>query len=85
MYDTRSFDRVEQIQHSLTDIELLDAEGNVQTTHRSEVQIRWIYKAEMALLLRAAGFSRWEICGDFDRRPLTQETDGMVVLAWRDE
>jgi hypothetical protein len=36
-------------------------------------------------LLRAAGFARWEIWGDFDRRPLTQETDGMVVLARRDE
>jgi SAM-dependent methyltransferase len=85
MYDTRSFDRVEQIQHSLNDIELLDADGNIQTTHRSETSIRWIYKAEMALLLRLAGFARWEICGDFDRRPLTQETDGMIVLAWRDE
>ena len=85
MYDTRTLDRVEQVQHSLNEFELLDAEGNVQTTHRSEIRIRWIYKTEMVLLLRAAGFTRWEICGDFDRRPLTQETDGMVVLAWRDE
>ena len=29
----------------------------------------------------AAGFARYEVCGGFDRRPLTQETDEMVVLA----
>jgi hypothetical protein len=39
----------------------------------------------MELLLRAAGFSRYEICGGFDRRPLTQETDAMIVLAWAGE
>jgi hypothetical protein len=33
-------------------------------------------------LLRVAGFARWEVCGDFDRRPLTRETDGMISLAW---
>ena len=38
----------------------------------------------MALLLRVAGFKRWEICGGFDRRPLTQETDAIIVFAWPD-
>jgi SAM-dependent methyltransferase len=84
LYDTRSFNRVEQIQHSLNEIEILDGEGNVQTIHRSTFRVRWTYKAEMALLLRVAGFARWEIFGDFNRRPLTQETDAMIVFAWRD-
>ena len=82
MYDTRSFDRVAQVQHSLNEIELLAADGSVQTVHRSEVSSRYIYKHEMALLLRVAGFARWEICGDFDRRPLMSENDAMVVTAW---
>lgn len=82
MYDTRSFDRVAQVQHSLNEIELLSADGSVQTVHRSEVSSRYIYKHEMALLLRVAGFARWEICGDFDGRPLTRENDAMVVTAW---
>jgi len=43
---------------------------------------RYIYKHEMALLLRVAGFARWEICGDFDRRPLMRENEAMVVTAW---
>jgi SAM-dependent methyltransferase len=82
MYDTRTFDRVAQVQHSVNDIELLAADGSVQTVHRSEVSSRYIYKQEMALLLRVAGFARWEIWGGFDRRPLTREDDAMVVTAW---
>jgi SAM-dependent methyltransferase len=81
MYDTRTFDRVAQTQHSLNELELLAADGRVQKVHRSEVRSRFIYKHEMALLLRVAGFARWEIHGDFDGRPLTQENDAMIVRA----
>lgn len=82
MYDTRAFDRVAQVQHSVNEIELLDAQGNVQVVHRSQVSSRYMYKNELELLLRVAGFARWEIYGDFDRRPLTNETDAMIVAAW---
>jgi SAM-dependent methyltransferase len=82
MYDTRSFDRVAQTQHSVNEIEILAVDGSVETVHRSEISARYIYKHEMALLLRVAGFARWEIYGDFDRRPLTRENDAMVVAAW---
>ncbi|MFI5459480.1 MAG: class I SAM-dependent methyltransferase [Isosphaerales bacterium] len=82
MYDTRSFDRVAQVFHSQNDIELLAADGSVQTVHRSEISSRYIYKHEMALLLRVAGFARWEIYGNFDRRPLMRENEAMVVTAW---
>jgi SAM-dependent methyltransferase len=84
LYDTRTFDRVAQTQHSLNDIELLAADGNVDLVHRSAVCSRYIYKHEMELLLRVAGFGRWEIYGDFDRRPLTRENDAMIVAAWND-
>ena len=82
LYDTRSFDRVKQIQRSINEIEFLDADGKILSTHRSTFSTRWSYKEEMALLLRTAGFARWDIHGDFDGKPLTQETDGMVVFAW---
>jgi SAM-dependent methyltransferase len=82
MYDTRSFDRVEQTQHSLNEIEVLAADGSIERVIRSETRSRYIYKQEMALLLRVAGFARWEIYGDFDRRPLTRENDAMIVTAW---
>lgn len=82
MYDTRTFDRVAQTQHSLNELELLAADDSVQTVYRSEVSSRYIYKHEMELLLRVAGFARWEIYGDFDRRPLSREGDAMIVMAW---
>lgn len=81
-YDTRNFDHVEQIQHSLNEVEAVDAAGNVRLLQRSEFCVRWVYKAEMALLLRVAGFARWEIYGGFDRQPLTHETNDLIVLAW---
>lgn len=85
MYDTRTFDRVNQIQHSLTEIVFLDADAKLRKSHQFEFDTRYVFKAEMELLLRVAGFSRWQISGDFDRRPLTQETDAMIVEAWNED
>lgn len=82
LYDTRRFDRVAQTQHSLNEVELVAPDGRAEIIHRSQCSSRYYYKHEMELLLRVAGFARWEICGDFDRRPLTQETDAMIVMAW---
>jgi hypothetical protein len=84
MYDTRQFDRVAQVQHSINELELLDAAGNVQQVYRSEMTLRYIFKNEMELLLRAAGFTRFEIYGDFDRHPLVNEEDALIVEAWKD-
>lgn len=82
MYDTRTFDRVAQTQHSINELELLDTEGKIAKVIRSQVSSRYVYKHEMELLLRIAGFARWEIAGDYDGRPLTNETDAMIVKAW---
>ena len=41
----------------------------------------WVYKEEMALLLRHTGYARWEISGGFDDRELTKETGAMIVPA----
>ncbi|HYK92330.1 MAG TPA: class I SAM-dependent methyltransferase [Acidobacteriota bacterium] len=84
IYDTRTLNRVEQIQYSSIEIQELDAEGRVMASHRSETSMRWTFKPEMELLLRASGFSRWQICGGFNRRPLEREDDLMVVFAWKD-
>ena len=81
----RSFDRVAQLQRSRNEVELDEADGTTHMIHRSEFLVRWTYKAEMELLLRSAGFARYELYGGFDRRPLTQETDAMVMLAWEGE
>jgi SAM-dependent methyltransferase len=82
MFDTRSFDRVRQIQHSITEVESVGLDGSVDRLQRSEFDMRWLYKEEAALLLRHTGYQHWDISGDFEGRPLTQETDDMVVRAW---
>jgi len=82
IYDTRSLDRVAQVQHSRIEIQEIDADGLVKARHRSETDMRWTFRPEMELLLAAAGYSRWEICGDFDRRPLTRDDEQMIVFAW---
>src|SRR4029434_6959487 len=78
VFDTRSFDRIRQLQHSITEVDRVRDDGSVELLQRSEFDTRWVYKDEMALLLRHTGYVRWEISGDFYGRALTQETDGMI-------
>jgi SAM-dependent methyltransferase len=84
MYDTRTLNHIEQIQHSRVEVQELDAQGSVTASHRSETDMRWTFLPEMELLLRVAGFKSWKIYGGFDRRPLAAANDEMVVFAWRD-
>lgn len=81
-WDTRTFDRVAQIQYSFNELEIIDAAGKVVATHPSKTEMRWTFKPEMELLLRTAGFARWQLLGDFDGRLLEKETDAMIVHAW---
>ena len=83
MYDTRTLNRIDQIQHSCVEIRELNADGTTKASHFSETDMRWTFKPEMELLLAAAGFSRWEIYGGFDLHPLNSENDLMVVFAWQ--
>lgn len=84
IFDTRRLYRVEQVQRSEIEIQELDAERRLVTSHRSKTEIRWIYRWEAELLFRTAGFSRWEIQGGFDGRPLTRETETMICYGFRD-
>jgi SAM-dependent methyltransferase len=85
VYDIRSFGRVTELQHSRNEVAMDEADGTTRIIQRSDFLVRWAYKAEMELLLRAAGFARYKVCGGFDRRSFTQETDQRVVLAWAEE
>ena len=84
LYDSRTMDPVAQIQHSINEIHEVDAGGAVISVTRSESTVRWIYRPELELLLGLAGYTRWEILGDFNRRPMTSENDQMIVFAWKD-
>jgi hypothetical protein len=49
-----------------------------------DITMRWTYRYEMELLLRNAGFVRWDVRGDFDGKPLENDTDEMIWTAWKD-
>lgn len=83
IYDTRHFDRVAQVQRSKMDMEFLDTNGEVAEVRESFTTVRYLYRQEMELLLRLAGFSRWELFGNFERKPLDDEQDAMIVCAWK--
>ncbi|MGH7731750.1 MAG: class I SAM-dependent methyltransferase [Candidatus Eiseniibacteriota bacterium] len=82
LYDGRRLDVATQTQHSRIAIEELDASGRVARVHRFDTVVRWIYPSEMELLLRLAGFARWEITGGFDGRPAADHEGAIVVSAW---
>jgi SAM-dependent methyltransferase len=84
MYATRQTDRVNQILRVEREVVESDARGYAAHTHRDRFSMRWTWKAEMELLLGAAGFSRWIVQGGFDGRPLEKDTDEMVWTAWKD-
>jgi SAM-dependent methyltransferase len=84
IYDRRFKDVVNQRQRSEIEVRELDARGEVLASHRFEAIQRWVYRYELELLLRLAGFARWEIQGDFDGAPLERDDQQMIAWAWRD-
>lgn len=82
MWDTRTKDPVAQLQRSEIEIRELDRGGRTAATHRFTTLQRWVYRFELELLLRLAGFSRWRITGGFDDRPLAKPDEQMLAWAW---
>jgi len=80
----REYDRVRQLLRAQMEVRESDARGYAGAVHKHGFSLRWTYRFEMELLLRAAGFSRCEVAGGFDGRPLERDTDEMVWTAWRD-
>lgn len=80
LYSTTHYDRARQ--RLTTEREVLRAGGEVLGHYA--FSLRWTYRWEMELLLRAAGFPRWEVRGGFDGRPLQTDRDEMVWTAWKD-
>jgi SAM-dependent methyltransferase len=77
------YDRVNQILRGMGELQEIDADGRLDAVHPYAFTLRWIYKAEMELLLRVAGFARWQVWGDFAGKPLERDTDEMVWKAWK--
>lgn len=83
LWDTRRKDVVGQRQDSEVEIFELDAAERPVAAHRFSTHQRWVYRFELELLLRAAGFARTEFLGGFDGRPLRTPEDQMIAWAFR--
>ncbi|MBI3818780.1 MAG: class I SAM-dependent methyltransferase [Planctomycetes bacterium] len=81
IYDSRTKNPLEQTQHSEMEIQIVGADGGVIESHKSETDVRWIYKPEFELLLTTAGFSKINFFGDFDRSPLRADSKQLIVTA----
>jgi SAM-dependent methyltransferase len=75
--------RVRQVIHSEREFQELDGDGKLIDAHPHRFEMRWTWRYEMELLLDKAGFSRYQVEGGFDGRPLANDTDQMVWTAWR--
>jgi SAM-dependent methyltransferase len=83
LYDTRRYDRVNQIVSIEREVVESDARGYAAQTQRHAFALRWTFRFEMELLLQAAGFERWQVSGGFDGRPFGNDSDEMVWTAWK--
>jgi SAM-dependent methyltransferase len=73
VFDAITPDTVEQVNHVKRRVEIVDATGAVVATHDHEFDVRYVYKHEMALLLRTAGYRRFEV------RPAARANDPTPV------
>jgi SAM-dependent methyltransferase len=83
MWDTRFKDVVGQRQRSEIEIRELDAAGAPVASHRFQATQRWVYRLELELLFRLAGFARWEVFGGFVREPLERPDQQMIAWGWK--
>jgi SAM-dependent methyltransferase len=83
LWDTRTKNPVVQLQRSELEIREIAGAGRKVASHLFVTSQRWVYRFELELLLRAAGFARWDIFGGFEGQPLTSPEDQMIAWAWR--
>ena len=80
IYDTRRKDATAQTQHSIVDVEEVDAAGTVVRAARTEQWHRWVHRNELELLLRHAGFADVAILGDDGVTPATAVSAGLWAI-----
>ena len=83
LWDNRKKNIVGQRQDSEIEIWELGDSDRPESVHKFSTSQRWVYRFELELLFRAAGFSRWDMLGGFDGRPLQAPDDQMIAWAFR--
>jgi len=82
LWDGRVKNVVGQLQHSTNEYREVDANGSIVRRHVGMSVQRWVYRFELELLLRVAGFARWELFGGFEGEPLERPDQQMIVWGW---
>jgi len=83
LWDNRTKDVVNQRQSSEVEIREIHTSDRPEAVHKFSTSQRWVYRFELELLFRAAGFARWEILGGLDGRPLKAPDDQMIAWAFK--
>lgn len=77
----QKYDRLDQLSFWTNTLEEVDRKGRVVKRTSLPGSLRYIFKNEFELLLRAGGFSRWRAYGGFKRQRLTSKSKEMVWIA----
>ncbi len=78
--DTLQFDHARQYIHVERRMRLVSTQG--ETEERvTAMTLRYVFRFEMELLLKAAGFQVEEVYGGFDRRPYDYHSGEMIFMA----
>ncbi|MBE7469502.1 MAG: class I SAM-dependent methyltransferase [Anaerolineae bacterium] len=83
-YWRHQIDLAQQIRHLTYVLDEIDSEGLVRRAQLS-ISLRFVYRYEMELLLRAAGFTVETIYGSYDLEPFHSHSQKMIFVARKEE
>jgi SAM-dependent methyltransferase len=88
VYDTASDVPVEQLRDFQRRVEVRDENGALLESHQMEFGLRYVWKHEMELLLRTAGFTRWSAEArlpgrGFAKKDRIEPGDMLMWTAWK--
>lgn len=79
-WSVRTIDICEQLQDTLFIYEEIFSDGQIRRTP-CPFQLRFLWRSEGELMLRAAGFAVEEVWGDFDYTPYDSASERLIFLA----
>jgi SAM-dependent methyltransferase len=79
--EANRYDTVRQLIYSQHRYEEYAADGTLRQTSLHQLQLAYLYKADLQRLLQEAGFQAVHMAGGFDGRPFERDTDELVIEA----
>lgn len=81
VYDGLQFDHFNQHAFVIRYYERFDSQGRTEERLRTRFSLRYIYPAEVDLLLRSSGFEVCNRYGGFQREPFGPDSDELIIEA----